>query len=63
MIRNSEKIQGFAIPTLDKHLVVNLFADDMVIYVNDKDRYDNLQEILDNGAECQAQNLTKKRLK
>ena len=47
MIRKSEKINGFKIPGSDDRLVVNLFADDTVVYTHENDKYDDLQEILD----------------
>ena len=47
LIRQSDKLQGFTIPGSDEWLTVNLFADDTVVYANEYDRFDDLQEILD----------------
>lgn len=47
MLRNSDRIRGFAVPGSGERLTVNLFADDTVVYLSEEDRYDELQKILD----------------
>jgi hypothetical protein len=46
MLRNSPKIQGYHIPGLNKRVIVNMFADDTTIYLSNKDKYKDLEEIL-----------------
>jgi ribonuclease HI len=51
-IRNSDKLEGYQIPGLDRKLVVALFADDTTVYLSQNDRLDDLNAILDTW--CQA---------
>ena len=47
LIRNALNIKGFPIPGKNKKLAINLFADDTVLYLSNKDRYDEVIEMLD----------------
>lgn len=46
-IRNDPSIKGYVIPGLEEKLAVNLFADDTVLYLNEKDSYDETLKSLD----------------
>jgi exonuclease III len=61
MIRRSEKIKGFDIPGSNKRLIVNLFADDTVIYLKDQDKYDDLQDILDQWCRASGAKFNKEK--
>lgn len=47
LIRNNPNIKGYNIPGLKEKLAVNLFADDTVLYLNEKDSYDTTLKSLD----------------
>ena len=61
MIRISDKLKGFATPGSEERLVVNLFADDTVIYASDKDKYSDLQEILDKWCKASGAKFNKEK--
>lgn len=61
MIRGSDKIKGFNILGSSEHLIVNLFADDTVVYASDKDKYDDLQEILDKWCKISGAKFNKEK--
>ena len=46
-IRNDTNNLGYDIPGLTEKLVINLFADDTVLYLSEKDSYDNALKTLD----------------
>jgi hypothetical protein len=45
-LRNSEKLTGYNIPGITNKLIVNLYADDTTIFLNENDKYSNLEDIL-----------------
>jgi len=45
-LRNSEKLTGYNIPGIANKLIVNLYADDTTIFLNENDKYSNLEDIL-----------------
>lgn len=47
MIRNKNKIRGYNIPGMVDQLIINLFADDMVLYTSVTDKLDNVIKTLD----------------
>ena len=51
-LRNDPEVHGLTIPGLDEKLVINLFADDMTLYLSDKDRFDTIEPKL--RAWCEA---------
>jgi exonuclease III len=61
MIRNSERVRSFVIPGSDDRLVVNLFADDTVVYVNANNKFDNLQRILDKWCRASGAKFNKEK--
>ena len=63
LIRNSGNIRGFKIPGTEEHLVVNLFADDTVVYMHENDKYDNLQTILDTWCKASGAKFNKEKLR
>ena len=46
IIRNSRKIKGFHVPHVPSNILINLFTDNMTIYLAKEDRYEDLQDIL-----------------
>ncbi|KAI0046742.1 hypothetical protein FA95DRAFT_1479721, partial [Auriscalpium vulgare] len=46
MFRSSPSLQGFQIPGLDRRLIINLFADDTVLYLSATDHYATVEDIL-----------------
>lgn len=46
IIRNSRKIKGFHVPHVPSNVLINLFTDNMTIYLAKEDRYEDLQDIL-----------------
>lgn len=61
MLRNSDKINGFAIPGSNERLTVNLFADDTVAYLREEDKYDDLQDILDKWCRASGAKFNKEK--
>jgi ribonuclease HI len=51
-MRNSEKLQGYEIPGLDRKLIISLFADDATVFLNVNDRMADVQALLNKW--CQA---------
>lgn len=51
-LRNSEKLSGYTIPGIKDRIIVNLYADDTTIYLNENNKYNDLEEILTNW--CKA---------
>lgn len=51
MMRNSDNLEGLTIPGVEGKVIVNLFADDTTVYLNNRDRFDKLQEILSRWCE------------
>ncbi|KAI0053707.1 hypothetical protein FA95DRAFT_1633182, partial [Auriscalpium vulgare] len=52
MFRASPNLQGYNIPGLMKKLIINLFADDTLLYLSKEDRYTDVQPILDGWCEA-----------
>ncbi|KAI0038393.1 hypothetical protein FA95DRAFT_1471615, partial [Auriscalpium vulgare] len=46
MLRASPHLQGYSIPGVEQRLIINLFADDTVLYLSAEDRYDTVHKIL-----------------
>ena len=46
IIRNSRKIKGFYVPHVPSNILINLFTDNITIYLAKEDRYEDLQDIL-----------------
>ncbi|KAI0043864.1 hypothetical protein FA95DRAFT_1473914, partial [Auriscalpium vulgare] len=46
MMRASDKLQGYTIPGVAQRLIINLFADDTVLYLSAADRYDDVEALL-----------------
>ena len=51
-LRNDPSLDGYNIPGVDEKLIVSLFADDTCIFLNQNDKMDDVQNILDNW--CRA---------
>ena len=49
---NDTSLHGYKIPSINEKLIVSLFADDTCIFLNQNDKMDDVQNILDNW--CQA---------
>jgi exonuclease III len=47
MIRNHTSLKGFEIPNAPSPLIINLFADDTVVYLRESDSFEELQNTLD----------------
>jgi ribonuclease HI/exonuclease III len=47
MIRNNPALTGFDIPNATSPLIINLFADDTVVYLRERDSFEELQNTLD----------------
>ncbi|PPQ85541.1 hypothetical protein CVT25_006781 [Psilocybe cyanescens] len=47
LMRQSPKLKGLKIPGLKEKLIVNLFADDTTVFLNNADKFEDLQAILD----------------
>jgi hypothetical protein len=45
-LRNSPKIQGYHIPGLKERVIVNMYTDNTTIYLSNKDKYKDLEEVL-----------------
>jgi hypothetical protein len=45
-LRNSKKLTGYNIPGIANKLIVNLYADDTTIFLNENDKYSDLEDIL-----------------
>jgi hypothetical protein len=45
-LRNSDKIRGYNIPGITDKIIVNLYTDDTTIYLNESDKYSDLETIL-----------------
>ena len=50
-MRNSNDLEGLSIPGIDEKLIVNLFADDTTVYLNKRDRFNNLEKVLKSWCE------------
>jgi ribonuclease HI/exonuclease III len=47
MLRNDEKLRGYQLDGRTEKLIVNLYADDTVVYLNAKDTYADLNKVLE----------------
>jgi ribonuclease HI/exonuclease III len=47
MLRGDSALKGYEIEGRDEKLIVNLYADDTVVYLSENDRYSDLNNILD----------------
>jgi ribonuclease HI len=47
MIRNERCLKGFTIPNSESKLIINLFADDTVLYTSANDKYSDVLRVLD----------------
>src|ERR1700739_1559266 len=63
MIRKSEELHGFSIQGANERLLINLFADDTVVYLSERDKFDNLQTILDEWCQAPGANFNKEKMK
>ena len=61
LIRNAEDIQGYNIPGTKEKLAINLFADDTVLYLNEKDRYDDMTKLLDKWCKVSGAKFNKEK--
>jgi ribonuclease HI/endonuclease/exonuclease/phosphatase family metal-dependent hydrolase len=47
LLRQDTRLTGFAVPGTTRKLIVNLFADNMLVYLNRTDKYRDLKRVLD----------------
>ena len=62
MIRKSEEIHGFSILGAIKRPLINLFTDDTVIYLSERDKINNLQTILDKWSQVSGAKFNKEKI-
>jgi hypothetical protein len=46
MLRGDNRISGIATPNTDRNILVTMFADDITLYLNKHDRFDDVQGVL-----------------
>jgi ribonuclease HI/exonuclease III len=46
LLRSSTEIAGYSVPGLDHNLIVNMFADDTIVYLSKDDKYSDLLKVL-----------------
>jgi ribonuclease HI len=61
LIRNTEKLKGYDIPGLKEKLIINLFADDTVLYLSAEDSYDEAIKVLDKWCEASGAKFNKEK--
>jgi hypothetical protein len=47
LLQHNANLRGFEIPNAPELVIINLFADNTVIYLREKDNFENLQSTLD----------------
>jgi Reverse transcriptase (RNA-dependent DNA polymerase) len=61
MIRNHTSLKGFKIPSAPSPLIVNLFADDTVVYLRESDSFKELQNTLDKWCKSSGAKFNKEK--
>jgi hypothetical protein len=61
LIQNTEKLKGYDIPGLKEKLIINLFADDTVLYLSAEDSYDEAIKVLDKWCEASGAKFNKEK--
>ncbi|KAH7919028.1 hypothetical protein BV22DRAFT_1108212 [Leucogyrophana mollusca] len=55
--KSAPQLNGYCIPGIQEKQIINLFADDTMIFMNARDRYEDLKQILNDW--CQASGAKK----
>jgi hypothetical protein len=59
MFRAEKRLDGFTVPYLSQKLIVNLFADNTIIYLHEGDSYDHLWDILNKWCDTSGAKFNK----
>ena len=60
-IRNKETLKGYNIPGLNEKIIINLFADDTVLYLSTEDRYGDALRALDEWCKASGAKFNKEK--
>ena len=61
LIRNLSEIEGYRVPGTKEKLAINLFMDDTVLYLNEKDQFDKVLILLDKWCKASGAKFNKEK--